>query len=109
MASVQVATRAEISSGSMKAFQIGDERLLVAHCEDGFYAISGVCSHLGGDLSKGRLEGFVVTCPRHGSRFDVRTGENVGPPKIGFIKLKAPDVKSYAVTVEGESVSVELD
>ena len=57
-------------------------------------------------LSKGKLEGKVVTCQRHGSQFDVKTGTCIGGPKIGFIKLKAKDEITYEVKVEDKSIKV---
>jgi len=44
------------------------------------YAIDAVCSHEGGPLEEGTLEGYEVECPWHGSKFDVRTGELRNPP-----------------------------
>lgn len=63
--------------------------------------------HLGGSLVEGVLEGNVVTCPRHGSRFDVKTGKAVGKAKIAFIKIMPRDEKSYAVKVEGTDIMLE--
>jgi 3-phenylpropionate/trans-cinnamate dioxygenase ferredoxin subunit len=65
------------------------------------YCVANRCTHLGGPLCQGRLESFVVQCPWHGSRFDVRTGAVVGPP------ARAP-VKAYPVTVEAGRVWVDL-
>lgn len=109
MGEVQVATKNEIPPGAMAAYTVGTKRILVAHTDDGFYAVDGVCTHMGGHLADGRLEGFVVTCPRHGSGFDVRTGANVASPKIGPLKMKAADLMSYPVTVEGEAIKVTID
>jgi 3-phenylpropionate/trans-cinnamate dioxygenase ferredoxin subunit len=109
MVSIQVTTTSELPVGSMRAFPVGETRILVAHCADGYYAISAVCTHMGGDLSRGRLEDFIVACPRHGARFDVRTGANEGPAKIGPIKMKPADVKSYPVTIEGDAISVTVE
>jgi 3-phenylpropionate/trans-cinnamate dioxygenase ferredoxin subunit len=108
MALIQVAARDEIPPGSMKSFHVGDIQVLVANCDGDFYAINNVCTHAGGHLSEGRLEGFVVRCPRHGSSFDVRTGACVAGPKIAFLKLKTADIASYPVTTEGEAVKVEV-
>jgi 3-phenylpropionate/trans-cinnamate dioxygenase ferredoxin subunit len=108
MASVQVATTDDIPPGSMKAFPVGDTQVLVAHCGDAFYAVSNRCTHMGGNLAAGRLEGFVVICPRHGSSFDVRTGANVVSPKIGPLKMKAADLDSYPIVVEGETIKVTI-
>jgi 3-phenylpropionate/trans-cinnamate dioxygenase ferredoxin subunit len=108
MAEVQVANKNEIPRGSMKTFTVGNTRILVAHTEDGFHAVDGICTHMGGHLAEGRLDGFVVTCPRHGSGFDVRTGVNVASPKIGPFKMKAADLRSYPLRLEGESIKVAI-
>lgn len=65
------------------------------------YCIDGKCTHLGGPLCKGRLDGAVVQCPWHGSRFDVRTGAVVSPP------ARTP-VQAYAVTIEAGNVWADL-
>ena len=106
MASVQVATIDEIPSGAMKAFPLDGTEVLVANCGGVFYAVSNICTHMGGHLTEGKLDGFVVRCPRHGACFDVRTGDNVTSPKIGPLKMKAADLQTYTVSVEGEAVSV---
>lgn len=107
MTLVQVATVGEIPAGGMKAVTAGAAQLLVVNFEGSFYALDRFCPHAGGDLSKGRLEGFVVTCPRHGSQYDVRTGVGVAPPKIGPLKLKMLNSVSHPVTVDGEAIKVE--
>src|SRR5438876_11597967 len=68
---------------------------------DGTYcAIGGTCTHQGGPLSEGALDGFTVTCPWHGAQFDVRTGERLSPP--------APTgVPRYKVRVEGTGSQFE--
>lgn len=65
------------------------------------YCLENRCTHVGGPLCKGRLDGFVIQCPWHGSRFDVRTGEVVGPP------AQAP-VKAYRATVEAGKVWADM-
>ena len=65
------------------------------------YCLDNRCTHVGGPLCRGKLEGPVVTCPLHGSRFDVQTGQVVGPP------ARAP-VRSYPVTVNGGVVRADL-
>jgi 3-phenylpropionate/trans-cinnamate dioxygenase ferredoxin component len=108
MSFIEIAKVEEIPEGQMKLFTMGDKNILIASFEGGFYAINGKCTHMGGDLSKGKLEGKVVTCPRHGSRFDVTTGACIGGPKIGFIKLKANDETTYEVKVEDKSIKVNI-
>jgi 3-phenylpropionate/trans-cinnamate dioxygenase ferredoxin subunit len=108
MASVQVTNKNELPAGTMKAFQVGGSDVLMANCDGAFYAVSNTCTHMGGRLSMGRLDGFVVECPLHGARFDVRTGANVAPPDIGSRKMTIADLKTYAVTVEGDAVKVDV-
>ena len=65
------------------------------------YCLDNQCTHLGGPLCRGRLDGSIVQCPWHGSRFDVRTGAVVGPP------ARNP-VKAHLVTVEGGRAWADL-
>ena len=106
MSFIEVAKVEEIPAGQMKLFTVGDKNILIVNFEGIYYAINGRCTHMGGDLSKGKLEGKVVTCPRHGSQFDVTTGDCISGPKIGFIKLKARDETTYEVKVEGKIIKV---
>jgi 3-phenylpropionate/trans-cinnamate dioxygenase ferredoxin subunit len=108
MALVQVAGVDEIPPGGMKAVTVGEAQLLIVNREGSFYAINRFCPHRGGDLAKGRFEGFVVTCPRHGAQYDVRTGGGVAPPKIGPLKLGVLNTPSYSVTVDGDAIKVEI-
>lgn len=103
-----VAKKDSIPEGSMKAFKIQGKDILVVNYNGSYYAIGSKCTHMGGDLSKGVLEGNIVRCPRHGSKFDVTTGGNTLGPKIGFLKLKTPDEPVYEVKIEGDSIMVEI-
>ena len=92
--------------GKMKLVKIGDVKILVANVGGVFYAIPNPCTHEGGDLSAGKLEGSVVTCPLHGSKFDVRTGKSVSGSKFMGFRSKVGDSKSFEVKVEGDDVLV---
>jgi 3-phenylpropionate/trans-cinnamate dioxygenase ferredoxin subunit len=63
---------------------------------------------MGADLSRGTLEGKIITCPRHGSKFDITTGESISGPKIGFLKLNAKKEPSYPVKVENGIIKIEV-
>ena len=83
--------------------------------KDSYYAASNRCPHLGGDLSAGRLEGTVITCPRHGSQFDLKYGKVIrwlkGSGLLATVgkALKSPEaLKTYNVRVEGEAILIEL-
>jgi nitrite reductase/ring-hydroxylating ferredoxin subunit len=84
-----------------KLVEAAGKRIALFKLSDGYYAIEDTCPHAGGPLSEGPLAGDVVTCPWHGSRFDVKTGAVLGPPaKRG--------VKSFPVRVAGNDVEVEI-
>jgi len=105
---IEIAKTDEIPTGKMKAFVTNGKDILVVNYEGNFYAIGALCTHQKGELAKGKLEGKVVTCPRHDSKFDVTTGKNLAGPKIGFIRLKTSDEPKYEVKVEGNTIKVGL-
>ena len=100
MESIRVAGAADIADGSMRRVDVGGEAVLVANVGGAFYAIANTCSHRGGNLSNGTIQDGIVTCPRHGSRFDVRTGKNVRGPKVLGKRWTTGDVRSYPIKVE---------
>ena len=98
---VRVASLAEVPPGSGRQVQVSGRALAIYNLDGIMHAIDGTCTHRGGPLGEGALVGNVVTCPWHGARFDVTTGAVLGPP--------APQgVISHRVTVEGDSIFVEL-
>ncbi len=103
---VKVATTSQLQPGSMLGAKAGSLDVLVVNVGGKFYAMGGICTHRGGILSNGKLEGKVVTCPRHGSQFDVTTGKNLAGPKILGIRGTTGDEPAYEVKVEGENVFV---
>jgi len=105
---LEVGKTSEITEGAMKAYIVQGKDILVVNYGGKYYAIGGKCTHVGGDLSKGKLEGKIVTCPRHGSKFDITTGESISGPKIGFLKLKTKNELSYEVKIEGDSIKVNI-
>jgi len=105
---VKVAGKSEIPVGTMKAVKVEGKEILIANVSGNFYAIGQNCTHAGGDLSKGVLEGNVVTCPRHHAKFDVTTGKVVSHPKIGFLHPKAKDEPTYQIKIENENIMVKL-
>jgi 3-phenylpropionate/trans-cinnamate dioxygenase ferredoxin subunit len=108
MSFFEITTVDQIPDSQMKMFTLQGKPILIANVHGQYCAIGGKCTHMGGDLSKGQLEGAIVKCPRHGSRFDVTTGANVSGPKMGFLKLKTADEPKYNVKVEGNRIQVEL-
>jgi nitrite reductase/ring-hydroxylating ferredoxin subunit len=79
---VKVAETKDIQPSQMKAVEVDGEKVCVANVEGKYYAIGNVCTHVGGPLDEGILEGYEVECPWHGSKFDLRTGKQTRPPAM---------------------------
>ena len=96
---VKVARLSEIPAGRSKRVSVGDEDIALWHVEGRIYAINNVCSHQHFPaLHQGMLDGCTVTCPMHGWRYSLETGQaEVGDGKV----------KTYRVIVKGEDVFVE--
>jgi len=98
---VTVARVGEIPPGGVKVLRIGDQEIAVFHLSGAYHAMDDVCTHDGGPLAEGTLEGHVIECPRHGARFDIRTGAVLGMPAT-------QPVTTYPVRVEGDQIQVAL-
>jgi 3-phenylpropionate/trans-cinnamate dioxygenase ferredoxin subunit len=99
---VTIARTGDSEPGQITYHEVGAARIALCHVNGRFYAIDDVCTHDGGPLNQGVLEGELVECPRHGAKFDVTTGRAVVLPAV-------QPVRTYAVKVEGDEVKVELD
>ena len=75
----RLAAAADIPPGSAKPYTADGLELLICNVGGSFYTIEDVCTHDGGALDQGHLNGPCITCPRHGATFDVRTGEATLP------------------------------
>jgi len=106
MAFISVADIAELPANTMKVVVVDDKEILLANVDGSFYAIANKCTHLGGSLSKGSLDGSIVTCPRHGAQFNVKTGQVITGAKIGFFKMNVKDEVHYSVKVVGTDILV---
>lgn len=77
---VKVARADEIAPGEKKTVEVDGIEVVIVNLDGKFYAIENVCTHDGGPLGDGELEGCQLICPRHGARFDIRTGEALTLP-----------------------------
>ncbi len=68
--------------GKLRKVQVNGVDVLVANIGSRIYAITNTCTHRGGPLHEGELEGTIVTCPLHGGQFDITTGKVVSPPPM---------------------------
>ncbi|HEX2014234.1 MAG TPA: non-heme iron oxygenase ferredoxin subunit [Nitrososphaera sp.] len=97
---VKVADTKDVQPSQMKLVEVADENICIVNVNGKYYAIGNVCTHEGGPLADGTLEGYEVECPWHGSKFDVRTGSVTNPPA----NLPVP---SYVVKVDGNSILIK--
>ena len=98
---VTVAKTTDLQAGSGKAVTAGGKTIALFNVDGTYCAIDDSCSHRGGPLSEGDLNGSIVTCPWHAGRFDVTTGEVKSPPP-------PKSVIRYAVRIQGDEVQVEV-
>jgi nitrite reductase/ring-hydroxylating ferredoxin subunit len=105
---VRIAGKPEIPVGKMKAVKLEGKEILIANVGGNYYAIGNRCTHAGGDLSQGVLEGNIVTCPKHHAKFDVTTGKVISHPKMALFHPKANDEPTFQLKIENENIMVKL-
>lgn len=100
----------DVEEGSMKGFEVGEKKILMAHIDGKFYAVDAICTHRGGYLPDGKISGKVVICPLHGTQYDVTSGKVVKNVSrlMKYLTGEATDLNSYKVSVEGDSVFIEV-
>lgn len=105
----KVAEIKEFEKTEKKLVEVGDKKILLTKVDGAYYAVSNKCPHMGGSLFKGSLEDGVITCPRHGAKYDAKTGKGLGKPKILFIEFKMENNRSYPVKVEDGNILIDID
>ena len=95
----KVAETGELSPGEMKSVPLGQGEVLLANVDGNYYVVGDTCTHRGGTLSDGDLDGEQVQCPLHGAIFNVVTGEVLNPPA-------RQGVQAYEVRISGNDVMV---
>lgn len=121
MAKVKIATTADVSVDKVLKASANGQSVLVGKVGDTYCSIANKCPHMGLPMAKGKFENGVITCPFHGSKFELCTGKNVewvdsvvGIPLPGVAKKimamgKAPtDVASFSVTQEGDDLFIDV-
>lgn len=112
---IEAGKDADFKDGEIKEFIANEHEIIVVKVEDKYYAADAYCPHMQADLSQSKLEGTVITCPLHGSKFDLKDGSVVGWLGMTGVALKAagalhvPKTLSvYKVEIDGDSVFVEV-
>ena len=91
-----------------KLIELDEKKILLTKVDGAYYAISNKCPHMGGSLYKGTFQDGIITCPRHGAKYDAKTGKGVGKPKILFLEFKMEDDRSYPVKVEDGAILIDI-
>jgi 3-phenylpropionate/trans-cinnamate dioxygenase ferredoxin component len=92
----------DVPDPGKRVFEVDDRFILVCHVGGQFYAIDDCCTHDGGPLGEGRLDGHQIACPRHGATFDVRDGRVLAMPAT-------KNTTAYRLQVRNNDVFVEID
>jgi len=98
---IPVAEVSELGNGERLIFEVGGEAIALFNIAGDFFAIADVCSHDDGPVAEGELRDQEIACPRHGARFDIKTGEALSLPAV-------VDIPAYPVRVEGDEILVGL-
>ena len=97
---VKVANLGDIADGDRKLIDFEEVTVALFNIDGIYYCIEDVCTHDGGPVAEGNLDGFAIECPRHGALFDIRDGAVLSMPAV-------VPVPTYQVKVEGEAIYVE--
>jgi len=98
---VRVCKATDIPDPGKQTFEVEEQFIVLFHKDGRFYALDDRCTHDGGPLGEGRLDGFVIACPRHGAKFDIRDGRVLTMPAVS-------NTPSYEVKVEQGDVFVRI-
>ncbi len=99
---VRVCKVSDLPEMGKTVVEVGDRLVALFHVSGTFWAIDDMCTHDGGPLAEGTLSGFTIACPRHGAKFDIRTGRALSFPATR-------PTPAHEVKVEGEDVYVRLN
>ena len=99
---IDVAAVYDLTPGNRRVIDVDGVAVAIFNIHGEYFAVKDACTHDGGILSNGELEGDVIVCPRHGARFSIRTGAVMGPPAY-------EDLETFFVRVSQGKVQIEID
>ena len=98
---VPVCKAGDIPDPGKQVVEVGERNVVLFHVDGQYYAVDDVCTHDGGPLGEGFLEGYTIACPRHGAKFDIRDGRVLCMPATC-------GTPSHEVKLEGDEVFVKI-
>jgi nitrite reductase/ring-hydroxylating ferredoxin subunit len=102
MAKVVVGSTSEVQEGKLMHITAGGKEIVVTKLDGNYYALDNVCTHAGADLHEGELNSNELTCPWHGAKWDIKTGNLISFPQ----KLKPLHI--HKVLIENDTLYVEI-
>jgi nitrite reductase/ring-hydroxylating ferredoxin subunit len=106
---LELAQVGEVRQGTMKSFLVGGRVVCGSSIDGKFCAVDDVCTHSGGELSKGELVRKVATCPDHGAKLDVTTGQVHRWPQMGLPRGSAKDETVFEVEIEDNKTKIAME
>ena len=101
MGKIFVGKTTDITSGQMKKVSVDENEVVILNMDGNYFAIDDTCTHAGGSLSEGKLDGSTIICDWHGAQFECRRG------KLTKFPGEINDLRSYDVVVESDDIFVE--
>ncbi len=98
---ITVASIEEINEGGRLFVEIDEQPIVIIKMNGEYFAIADVCSHDDGPVGEGNIEGHEIICPRHGARFDIRTGKVLALP--AFV-----DIPAYPIRINGDQIEIGI-
>ena len=105
---VRVADTKDFEVGKMKKITLEDRAILIVNFEGGYFAVDTICTHYGGDLSEGTLEGKIITCPVHKARFDVTTGKVISPPIEALDRPDIENLPTFSLKILNQEILIKI-
>ncbi len=99
---IKAAKVGDLPDGGKQYIELDDRLVVLFFVAGQYYCLDDICTHDGGPLGEGRLEGCEIACPRHGAKFDIRNGEAKTMPATEA-------TGSYSVAVEGDDVMIVIE
>jgi 3-phenylpropionate/trans-cinnamate dioxygenase ferredoxin component len=96
-----ICAQEDLPPGERLFLDINQVPVVVFNINGSYYAMDDVCTHDDGPLGEGELEGFEITCPRHGARFDVRSGKVLSPPAVTNDRI-------YPIMLDGNDIKIGI-
>lgn len=98
----RAAALTDVPAGKVHVVELGEEEIALCNVNGTIFAIANICTHDGGALDQGELEGVAIECPRHGARFDVTTGRVLRLPATRAVRTYPCELRGGEIYVDAE-------